>query len=56
MVVRRKRTNIGGYDSKREGHKGDTQFYYILLIHLDISEEKWLHENVGEWQVVLYCM
>jgi hypothetical protein len=31
---------IGGYDSTREGDKGDKSLYYILFTHLGILERK----------------
>jgi hypothetical protein len=49
-----KEKDIGGYDSTREGAKGDKYFYYILFTHLGFSWEKWLHELLGEatWCII----
>jgi hypothetical protein len=41
---------------QERGDKGAKFFYYILFTHLGFSWEKWLHELLGEGQVVLYWM
>jgi hypothetical protein len=48
LSARQTKTEIGGYDSTREGAKGTKSFIIILFTLLGLILEKWLHELLGE--------